>query len=205
MSTIPRRASRTVDVPQQSEVDDVPDSYYDTRLPTSARRYIDTRGNQVIQQGNRRIVIHEQPAPRKRRFHPLFWVGVVLCIAAGGTWVINSVGTWWVNEQNTFTYGMPRTYQIDAVVGHGDSVVHPSHFIALNYHGRIQVIEMPGGDMAHEKTYLGPTIFSPEPDLVPVTLSFEDVNGDGKPDMLLHIQGQTIIYLNNGSQFQNPT
>jgi hypothetical protein len=39
--------------------DDVPDSYYNTRLPTSTRRYYDTRGNQVIEQGNRRIVFHD--------------------------------------------------------------------------------------------------------------------------------------------------
>src|SRR6266852_5542258 len=31
-----------------------------TRIPTSARRYYDTRGNRVIEQGNRRLVIHDE-------------------------------------------------------------------------------------------------------------------------------------------------
>ena len=64
MNTIPARASRTQRT-TQDDIDEVPDSYYDTRLPTSARRYVDTHGNRVIQQGNRRIVIHEEPPPKK--------------------------------------------------------------------------------------------------------------------------------------------
>jgi hypothetical protein len=193
------------DQPYQSEDFEVGSEYlYTQRLPTSTRRYYDTRGNQIIQRGNQRIVIHEEPPRyrRPRRFHWLFWVGVVMFIAIGGTWVVNTIGAWWLNEQNNFNYGMPRTYQTDAVVGHSDNSVHPSHFIALNLNGHIEVIEIPGGDPSKERVYVGPTIFSANPELVPVTVSFEDVNGDGKPDMLLHIQGQTIPFLNNGSQFQ---
>ncbi len=44
MNTIPARASRTQRT-TQDDIDEVPDSYYDTRLPTSARRYVDTHGN----------------------------------------------------------------------------------------------------------------------------------------------------------------
>src|SRR6266487_4661311 len=43
-------------------------------------------------------------------------------------------------------YGYPRTYQTDAVVGHGDSLAHPSHFIAINLDGHLEVIELSGGD-----------------------------------------------------------
>ena len=49
----------------QTDEEEVPDSYYDTRRPTSARRYYDTRGNQVIQRGNQRIVIHEEPSANR--------------------------------------------------------------------------------------------------------------------------------------------
>src|SRR5260370_8090251 len=55
-----------------TDEEEVPDSYYPRRMPTSARRYIDTRGNQVIQQGNKRIVIHDEPPPKKNSHWPLF-------------------------------------------------------------------------------------------------------------------------------------
>ena len=35
-----------------------------------------------------------------------------------------------------------------------------------------------------------------------MTLSFKDVNGDGKLDMLVHIQDQTFVFLNDGTQFR---
>src|SRR6266566_5160487 len=102
-SSIPPRASRTVDSPvnphragfhagihpedapymsgQQQRYPDNPLDLADTldypeeqtRMPTSARRYVDTRGNQVIQQGNRRFVIHDEPPPRRR----VHWVAIL--------------------------------------------------------------------------------------------------------------------------------
>src|SRR5689334_5587222 len=127
MSNIPLRASRTQDYPVQTDVDEVPDSYYDTRPPTSTRRYVDTRGNQVIQQGNRRIVIHEEPPP-KRKVHWLLILGIgmvlMLLLWAGLQWL----GNWWTMHQMDATYGFPRTYQVDAVVYQGDSPDHPSHY-----------------------------------------------------------------------------
>ncbi len=33
----------------------------------------------------------------------------------------------------------PRTFQVDAVVGHNDSATNPSHFIAMNLNGRIEM------------------------------------------------------------------
>jgi hypothetical protein len=39
----------------------------------------------------------------------------------------------WVNTSlDDLHYGRPRTFQVDAVVGHGDSAATPSHFLALN-------------------------------------------------------------------------
>jgi hypothetical protein len=121
-----------------------------------------------------------------------------------GWYLLSTVSTWVVNEQNTWRYGYPRVYQLDAVVGHHDSARHPTHLLALNLDGHIQVIEIPGGDASHERVYLGPTIVGANAALLPVTLSVTDVNGDGKPDLLVHIQGQTIVLLNTGSQFQSP-
>jgi len=172
------------------------DSYYETRSHTSARRY----PPQVIQQGNRRLVIHQE-LPR-RRFHWSFILGMGMLFAlvlwVGGSYVLS----WWSNHQLDSTYGMPRTYQTDQVVGHADSTDHPSHFIAINLHSRITIIEIPGGDSSHARMYSGPTLFSDNGDTIPVTLEFKDVNGDGKVDMIVHIGDQSIIYLNDGTQFK---
>ena len=98
----------------------------------------------------------------------------------------------------------PRTFQSDAVVGHGDSASNPSHFIALNLNGQVLVIEIPGGNPAKAQVYIGPRLFGAGEDLAPVTLSFEeDCNGDGKPDLNIHIAGsdKIICYPNNGKTF----
>src|SRR2546423_1480662 len=111
---VPLRANRTV-TQQQSDIDD--DSIYPQRMPSSTIRY-DTQGNQVIQRGKQRIIIHNEPPP-KRKIHWSLILGVgmvlMLLLGVGGIWLSN----WWTEHQLDVTYGMPRTFQIDAVVGHG--------------------------------------------------------------------------------------
>lgn len=171
-----------------------------TRMPTSARRYVDTRGNQVIQQGNRRLVIHDEPPP-KRRVHwvLILWIGMLSMIAFYLLWTWGS--TWWTNHQLDVTYGFPRTWQTDQVVGIGDSTDHPSHFIFLNLSGRVEIIFLPGGDSSRAKIYQGPQLYTDNAASVPVTGEFKDV-GNGKVDMIVHIGNQRIIYLNTGTDFK---
>jgi hypothetical protein len=174
------------------------DSYYETRPHTSARRY----PPQVIQQGNRRLVIHREPPPR--RFHRSFILGMGMLLAlvlwVGGSYVLS----WWSNHQLDSTYGNPRTYQTDQNVGHGTANDPNSHFIAENLHGEIMVIEIPGDDPSKSKIYLGPQLYGDNADLTPVTLTFKDVNGSGKLDMIIHVQDQNIVFLNDGTQFKAP-
>ena len=193
---IPLRASRTVT--QQYSEEDHP-SMYPQRMPSSTIRY-DTQGNQVIQQGRKRIVIHSEPPP-KRKIHWSLILGfgmlLMLLVGVGGIWLANG----WTNHQLDVTYGMPRTYQTDAVVGHGDSASNPSHFIFLNLNAHVEIIEFPGGDASHAIIYHGPTLYTDNADLVPVTGEFKNVNG--KVEMLVHIQDQIIIYVSDGMKF-NP-
>lgn len=201
-SAIPLRASRTEDyVPPDIETDEreVPDSYYTTRLPTSARRYHDTRGNQVIEQGKRRIVIHEAPPP-KRRPHGLLILGLGMLLMLLLYVGFQLLGNWWTEHQLDATYGFPRTYQVDAVVYPGDTSATPSHYIFLNLNGTVEIIELPHGDSSHARIYKGPSILSDRPALVPVTGEFKNVNG--KVEMIVHIQNEVIVYINDGTQFK---
>jgi hypothetical protein len=181
---------------------EVPDSYYPQRMPTSARRYYtDRNGNQVIQQGNRRVIIHDEPPPKKRS-HWLLFIGIGMVVMVVLWFLMQLAVAWWTNQQLNATYQYPRMYQADETVGHGDSTDHPTHFIFENLHGQILIMEFPGGDYAHAHIYKGPTLFSNAADQVPVTAEFKDVNGDGKIDIILHIQDQRIVFFNTSTGFK---
>ncbi len=193
MHTIPARASRTQEYDLEED-----DAYYVTRQPTSAVRYQQPR-QQVIQRGNKRIVIHNEPPP-KRQLHwsVILGVGMILMLAL---WILGSSAlNWWQNHQLDSTYGMPRTFQADAIVYPSDTADHPSHYIFLNLNGTVMIVEIPHGDITHARMYKGPAIYSDNPSYTPVTGEFKQVNG--KVEMIVHVGDQQFIYLNDGTQFK---
>ncbi len=109
----------------------------------------------------------------------------------------------WQRHLDDMTYSYPRTFQTDANVGRGDSNFPITHFIALNLNGRIEVLEIPQGDTdtLHPHLYLIARLAMQGSDLVPVTVSFADMNGDGKSDMVVTFNGMQWILFNNGTQF----
>jgi len=165
--------------------------------PTSSRVYIDEE--------NTRTTDAYHPARRfvggQRRSHWLMFVGLALFVMILGWLALSAVGSWWQTTQNDWRFGRPRTFQIDQVVGHRDSPQNPSHFIAMNLNRHILVIEIPGGDVSKSVVYSGPTLLGPGQDLTPVTLSFQDINHDGKLDMIVNVQGSQFIYLNENGTF----
>lgn len=222
MTTHTRQAKRqTLDFDIEDE-----DQYYVTKPHTSAIRYdrparYDTLESPIVQPGTviqrRRSALapttgkgmaSKAIAPpiskgvRYARRFPLVAIILGMAMMALLAFTISSVGSWWQMHQQDVTYGRPRTFQIDAVVGHNDSAANPSHFIFLNLNRRVIIIELPGGDSSKARIYNGPTLFGDGQDLTPVTAEFKDVNGDGRPDMIVHIQDQTLVYLNDGTQFQ---
>lgn len=138
---------------------------------------------------------------RRWRFHWLVFVGFAMFSMILGWIAFNALANWWQITQDDWQYGRPRTYQVDMVVGHNDSAANPTHFIAENLHGHIIIIEMPGGDTSKAKSYSGPTLIGSGQDLTPVTLSFKDVNGDGKLDMIVNVQDTHLVFLNRNGQF----
>jgi len=208
------------------------DSYYETRPHTSSRRYngtpVATRqgaGNaQVYRHGNRtfryRGDVSQQPQlpplherhreeyevvpQRGRRLHPLVRLGLFMTLLTLGWIGLNLATSWYQGVQTDWTYGKQRHFEIDAVVGHNDRQTNPSHFTAENNDGEIIVIELPGGTVSKAKIYQVETI----PGNInnpPVKLSFQDINGDGKPDMVVQVGNGSdifnIVLYNNGAQF----
>jgi hypothetical protein len=142
----------------------------------------------------------------KRRFwhgaHPLLYLGVSM-IAMLALWtLLTSAISWWNTTSDDLHYGRPRTFQIDAFVGHNEAAGTPSHFIAMNLNGHIEIIEFPGGDGSKARIYLGPQMYGTGDDLIPVTLSFADVNGDHQLDMIIHFQSSRIVFINDQGGFR---
>ncbi len=146
----------------------------------------------------------EQDGPniptRRENLHVFFgrWllvVGSFLVVMLIGWIVLSAFGSWMQIKRDDYTYGRPRTFQIDYNVGHGTVVKPYSHFIALNLNRHIEVIEIPGEDASRSQIYVGPTLLGPGQDLTPVTLSFEG-GTPGHPNLVLHVSDSTFLFLN---------
>jgi hypothetical protein len=124
-------------------------------------------------------------------------------------WMVGSSAlAWGIQRYDDLRYGSPRTFQMDAVVGHNhDSPQHPSHFIAVNLNRQAVIVEFMAGDPSKAVTYVAPVyIANSGGESAPVTLEFRDVTGDGKPDMIVHVhlptQDQVLVFVNDGTKFR---
>lgn len=218
-----RRRSQAVDVDWDIAEEE---EYYVTRPHTSVRRYKqpvqrDTLDDDAPGQATvvpRRRASSMTPAkgavtskaidpPRNiarpaRKRPPWLALGVGMICMLGLFMGFRVFASWWQVHQDDATYGRPRTYQVNAIVGHQDGASRQSHFIFMNLNSHVIIVEFPGGDAAHAVVYTGPTLFGDGSDLVPVTGEFKDINGDGRPDMLVHIQDQTLVFINDGTKFR---
>jgi hypothetical protein len=155
------------------------------------------------------VVVRKRPLPAAPQLvqrhgpHPFVFSGFILVCGSLLFFVISFIGSEWQHTSDSLKYGYPRSYQTDADVGHGDSHHPISHFVAINDHGLIEVIEIPG-DPAKTKPYLYviARISSDNADQIPVTLSFTDVNGDGKIDLEVIVNATIYVLYNTGTTFQ---
>ncbi|SRR5579883_1528812 len=139
------------------------------------------------------------PTPHPSR-HWRTQVGFGMLCAMLLVLVAQIVAPWLVVTWNDWHYGRPRTFQFDAFVGHESGHV-PSHFIALNLAGQIEVIELPGGESALACIYDGPHLLGPGSDLEPVTLRVVSGALPRHPDLLIEVQGTQLLLRNTGSHF----
>jgi hypothetical protein len=179
------------------EIDEEGEDVY-TRAPTrtSARRYDLTPYKH--DRGEQRTEKIARPGT-----HPLFYMGmflVILVLFLTASTIIPPAFQKWSDDR---TYGYPRTFQTDANVGHGGM----EHFIALNNHGTIEVLEIPAYPSPTNQTrlYIIVRLTNQGADLVPATVSFPDINGDGKPDMQVTVvdgsNPSVWVLFNNGATF----
>jgi hypothetical protein len=156
--------------------------------PRSAVRYRATNQQQI------------QP---KKRMHWMVWAGAAMFIMIFGWVGLTALGNWWQTTLDDWHYGRPRTFQTDQNVGHFN---YASHFVALNLNGKIEVIETePANPNQQQATrmYIAATLATDQ-NLQPVTLHFEDLNGDGKLDMLVFVGNSLQVPLyNTGTSFQS--
>ena len=115
---------------------------------------------------------------------------------------VSAAVEWTQIKLDDLQYGRPRTAQMDACVGHNEAEGVPSHFIAVNLNRRVTVLEMPGGDSAKTTTIVGPYLFGSGEDLTPVQVNAQDVNADAKPDLIVSVKNEQLIYLNDGVAFR---
>ncbi len=177
------------------------DDLYTTSSPSSARRYRqpiehDTLDDPLLQRGavirrrsrgltnagstTRAIAIPAAEVEWRPRRIPLLAILMGMLVMALLVFGLTNLSSWWRIHLDDMQYGRPRTYQL----------------------GHIQIIELPGGDTAHARIYPGPVLFGDGQDLTPVTAEIRDVNGDGKPDIIVHIQDQQLVFINDGTQFR---
>ncbi len=179
------------------------------RYPEMARDFRTTQDHQIQREISTRDTSTRDLPPKERKpghpmlRHSLLYIGVGMLITLVLVIAAQVTGNWLSNTIDDIRYGNPRTFQVDAFVGH-ETGPTPSHFIALNLHGRIEIIEFPGGDGTKAKIYLGPQLYDLNADRLPVKLQFIDVQHNHHPDMYVQFGNTQIVFHNTGTGFQSP-
>ena len=197
----PRHVAKLPRPVHQQTADDCADEDEEEAAETTRRMY------PVMQRNFQRTPIsypdasqrQEQASPGKNRKHWLFSVSLVVSIMLAGWLLFSMLGSWIQSKIDDFTYGYPRTYQVDQDVGHFGRV---SHFLCLNLNGEIEMIETQKGHPEVAKSYIV-TALPEDQARLPVTLSFQNIKGYGSIDAIVHYGTAEIPLYNNGTTFQS--
>ncbi len=188
----PNQQRQTADVYDEEDEEDDDDLY-----PQRSRSSVVVR--RPYQPIARQTDTEPEPPEGKKQKNWLFSVSLVVSIMLAGWLLFSMLGSWIHTKMDDFTYGFPRTYQVDQDVGHFGRV---SHFLCLNLNGEIEVLETQKGHPEVAKIYVVVVLPQDQAGL-PVTISFQDINADGKLDALVHYGSTEIPLYNNGTTFQS--
>jgi len=128
-------------------------------------------------------------------------VSLLIMVMVGGWWLLTTVSTWWTNWQDDLHYGNPRTFQVDQFVGQGDSPTFPDHFMAVNIHGRVVVVQL---NVQHSELDHSYGITTTDP-TTPVSLSFRPTGSTLAMYVIIGTSSPyTVELVSNGKQFVSP-
>ncbi len=170
--------------------------YEPPRMPTVVRRY-----NQPVTQ-----VAEEVPVRRLLPAHFfLTAMGMLLLVMVLALFLTMSVFPALRGWNDDRLYGYPRTLHVRANVGHGTAAQPYSDFTAENVRGNIYVVEIAEGSASPSliQAYYIIRLTGEGNDLAAITaITFSDMNGDGKPDMLVTLEnGSAFVFYNTGTSF----
>lgn len=187
--------------PRVADETEIDDGWTVEKPHSSAIRYdrpaVPTRGLATQKNDPYRTQLIKERRPFMARV--LVIIGLSLLVLSLGIMAFNALANWWQRHTDDVTYGMPRTFQTDQYVGHGDSSRHPDHFIALNLNGTVEIMEINPQDIKLDHAYY---ITNTDP-LNPVTLTFPTI--DGKQYMYISIgepnSAYSVAMVNDGKEF----
>src|SRR6266849_5069926 len=158
------------------------------RLPVTPRDYHSAETEPLI---------YVEP-PRRTPWKRYFGLGMFLFLAGFLIWNLWIVPTY-TNLQTQWHYGDARVSVLMEDVGHGGV----SGFLAFDNGGEVIVVEIVGKP-ARYIVYSGLTLIGSDSANRVVNMRVEDVNGDGKPDLVLSIVGEAgnVVLFNTGTRFQ---
>lgn len=157
---------------------------------------------------NERIEKRLRSEPRSSpmiSFGSLLLVVTYILAALAVYLIVSHALQWGTRHLDNLRYGFPRSDQISGVVGHGDSVKTPTHFVALNLNGQVSILEVPGGDTSQVRVLAGPYLFGDDGAYEVPKLALRDLNGDGLRELIVTIRGELIVYVNDGATYRLST
>ena len=157
-----------------------------------------TRTTQPTSHRVARTVVIQKIAPAYNWLNLLMWAMIIVMLSL----IIGTLSGWVGTIVNDVRYGRPRVSHLSARVGHEGDQNFNTEFMAINLNRRVVVLEFPGGDASQARTIVGPYLFGAGEDLTPVTLDTLDVNADQRPDLLVTIKNEQLVYINQPDGFR---